>query len=238
MPPIILHSSWDERPTDSKEKVEPLRKYFFIFEGQNTEYFYFSKLKNLKTEIGIDPLIDLVVIEKTGVDQNITYPKHLINLAKKTIYDDQFDEERDKMIVVFDTDIFSEKVEKEKFQELLEDIQQERNKNIELGLTNPNFELFLLLHIEDSIKSIIDPNKDEILKNAKIKNQRPSYCYLQKATSMNCKKNKKIGDLAKNIDTAIEQEKLINQDPKQCLENLTSNIASIIEKIKSEKLPF
>jgi len=30
MPPIILHSNWNQRPSDFEKTVEPLRKYFFI----------------------------------------------------------------------------------------------------------------------------------------------------------------------------------------------------------------
>lgn len=40
MPPIILHSNWNQRPSDFEKTVEPLRKYFFICEGANTESFF------------------------------------------------------------------------------------------------------------------------------------------------------------------------------------------------------
>ena len=54
-----------------------------------------------------------------------------------------FDKERDKMIVVFDGDIFEEKVLD--YDELV----VEGEKNNILAVSNPAFELFLLLHYEN-----------------------------------------------------------------------------------------
>ena len=55
---------------------------------------------------------------------------------------------------------------------------------------------------------------------------------------MNSKTNASIGNLATDIEIAIKQEKEINQKLEKCLTCITSNIASIIEKIQKEKLPF
>lgn len=81
-------------------------------------------------------------------------------------------------------------------------------------------------------------NKNVIIKNEKIGAQRPCQVFLRKATGKNSKTNETIGDLAYHIDIAIHQEKLINQNTNKCLDDITSNIASIIEKIQSEKFPF
>ncbi|MEG1638451.1 MAG: hypothetical protein RR274_02835, partial [Erysipelotrichaceae bacterium] len=56
-------------------------------------------------------------------------------------------------------------------------------------------------------------------------------------TGMNSKTNSNIGNLAKDVDRAIKQEKLLNQDLNLCLKKITSNIGSIIEEIKKAKLP-
>lgn len=234
MPPISLYSSWNQRPSDLKEMVEPLRKYFFICEGANTETFYFKKLIDIKKEIGIHSLIDVVFVEKTKEDKNLSYPKKLVELAKnernKLIESGKFDQDRDYMVVTFDLDIFG-KVKN------LDEIFEQQDKHFIFGVVNPSFELFLLLHIENSLNDIIMPNKNTILANEKIGSQRPCQVYLREARGINSKTNKAIGDLAYQIDIAIQQEKLINQDIDQCLEDITSNIASIIERIKNEKLP-
>ncbi len=59
------------------------------------------------------------------------------------------DVEHDRMIIVFDGDIFEEKVEGH--DKLIEDIE----KRDIAAVSNPNFELFLLLHKEGSYEDYI-----------------------------------------------------------------------------------
>lgn len=236
MPPIKLYSNWNQRPSDSESIVEPLRKYFFICEGANTESFYFKKLISIKKEIGVHSLIDLVFIEKTEVDKDISYPKKLVDFAKnkrdELVELGEFEENRDFMIITFDLDIFKNKVNH------LDELLKQQDDHLLFGFTYPSFELFLLLHVDNSLNDIILPNKDIIIKNEKIGAQRPCQVFLREVTGKNSKTNKTIGDLAYHIDIAIHQEKLINQNTNKCLDDITSNIATIIEKIKCEKFPF
>ena len=71
------------------------------------------------------------------------------------------DVEHDRMIIVFDGDIFEEKVEGH--DKLIEDIE----KRDIAAVSNPNFELFLLLHkegsYEDYIKGRISSNIESII---------------------------------------------------------------------------
>ena len=236
MPPIILHSNWNQRPSDFESIVEPLRKYFFICEGANTESFYFKKLISIKKEVGIHSLIDLVFIEKTEEDKDISYPQKLVDFAKnerdKLTESDKFEKNRDFMIITFDLDIFKNRVRN------LDELLKQQDKHLIFGIAYPSFELFLLLHIDNSLDDIILPNKSIIIANEKIGSQRPCQVFLREATGKNSKTNETIGELAYHIDTAIYQEKSINQKTYKCLEDVTSNIALIIEKIKNEKLPF
>lgn len=171
MPPIILHSNWNQRPSDFEKTVEPLRKYFFICEGANTESFYFKKLISIKKEIGIHSLIDLVFIEKTEEDKDISYPQKLVNFAKnerdKLIELGKFEKNRDFMIITFDLDIFKNKVKN------LDELLIQQDEHLVFGIAYPSFELFLLLHIDNSLNDIILPNKSIIIANEKIGSQRP-----------------------------------------------------------------
>lgn len=100
------------RPSDAEEQIELFRKYFFICEGANTETFYFRKLIDLRKTLNIHPLIDIRLMEKTEEHSNLSYPKQLLEFAE-TLKDDEsldFDREHHKMIVIFDADIFEEKV--------------------------------------------------------------------------------------------------------------------------------
>ena len=88
-----------------------------------------------------------VCFEKTEGDRDISFPRRLIKFAEdqKENPEISFDKERDKMIIVFDGDIFEEKVLD--YDELV----AEGEKNNILAVSNPAFELFLLLHYEKFI---------------------------------------------------------------------------------------
>lgn len=57
--PVHTYTNWNKRSSDLEEQIEPLRKYYFICEGANTETFYFKKLIDLRKNLGIHPLIDI-----------------------------------------------------------------------------------------------------------------------------------------------------------------------------------
>lgn len=231
MPPIRTYTDWNKRPSDHEDQVEPFRKYVFICEGANTEVWYFRKLIDLRKRLGIHPLIDIRLWEKTEGDQNITYPRKLIEFAETRKADAElaFDRNHDRMIIVFDADIFSVKVTG------YEDVVSlgEQYGDL-LGITNPNFELYLLLHFPGAYEKDILPNAERLLRNEKVGNMRLSYSLLLSRTGINSKTNEAIGDLAEKVETAIEQEKHLNQDVHNCLGQLTSNIGSLIEMIRAD----
>ena len=112
MAPVRSYYNWNQRKSDTNEAIEPYRKYFFICEGANAETWYFEKLVDYKKELGINPNIDIRFLEKTQQDKNISFPRRLIEFAEeqKLNSDISFDAEMDRMIIVFDEDIFEEKV--------------------------------------------------------------------------------------------------------------------------------
>ena len=73
---------------------------------------------------------------------------------------------------------------------------------------------------------------EEIIKNEKIGNLRYIYHLLLKKTGI----NSKIGELARYVDIAIEQEKKINEDIHQCKGNITCNTGEIISMIKNDSI--
>ena len=230
MAPVRSYTNWNSRTTDNEVQIEPYRKYFFICEGANTETWYFKKLIDIRKSLNIHPLIDIRLLEKTEGDRDISYPKKLIAFAEaqKDNQEIAFDKERDKMIIVFDADIFEEKV-----QDYDKLVASGEKDNI-LVVTNPAFELFLLLHFENSYEQDILPNEEAIIKNGKEENQTFIYQLLLGKTGINSKKNSKIGDLAANVDAAISQEKKLNQDIHDCKGKITCNIGSIIESIRND----
>ena len=228
--PVHTYTNWNSRPADQEEQVEPFRKYYFICEGANTETFYFERLIDLRKELGIHPLIDIRLWEKTEADKNISFAKNLVTFAReqKSLKENEFDSDRDKMIIVFDGDIFEEKVQG--YDELIASIEE---RDI-AAVSNPGFELFLLLHIDGSYEKYMKGHEAEFMTMA---DGKYSYAYnmLLEATGMNAKKNPNIGELAENVMIAIEQERFINQDIHQIKGKVSSNIGVIIEGIINEK---
>jgi hypothetical protein len=229
--PVHTYTNWNSRPSDKEEQVEPFRKYFFICEGANTETFYFERLIDLRKQLGIHPLIDIRLWEKTEQDKNLSFPKNLVEFAKmqKNIAENEFDVDRDKMVIVFDGDIFEEKVQG--YDELICSIE----KTDIAAVTNPGFELFLLLHIENSYETYIKGHEEKFLSMDERKKYSYAYKILLEITGMNAKKNSDIGNLAKNVALAIEQEKLVNQDIHQLKGKVSSNVGMIIESIINEE---
>ena len=229
--PVHTYTNWNKRQSDTEEQREPFRKYFFICEGANTETFYFKRLIDMRKELGIHPLIDICLWEKTGADKDISFAKNLVNFAfeQKKIENNGFDAERDKMIVVFDADIFEEKVQG--YDELIQEIQ----KSDIAAVTNPGFELFLILHEEDSFEKYISGHESEFLSKDENGGYHHAYDVLRDITGMNAKKNSNIGDLAEKVLYAISQEKKINQDIHKCKGVVTSNVGYIIESIMKEE---
>lgn len=229
--PVHTYTNWNSRPSDWEEQIEPFRKYIFICEGINTETFYFKRLIDQRKLLGIHPLIDIRLWEKTDEDRNLSFAKNLADFAEKQKQnpENDFDTERDKMVIVFDGDIFEEKVQG--YDELIMSIEE---KDI-AAVTNPGFELFLILHIEGSFEQYIKGHETEFLRIDEKGKYSHAYNILLELTGMNAKKNPEIGGLADNVLVAIAQEKLINQNIHQLKGNVSSNIGKIIENIINEK---
>ncbi len=81
MAPVRTYTDWNKRPSDAEDQREPFRKYFFICEGANTEVWYFRKLIDMRKKLGIHPLIDIRLMEKTEKDAHLSNPKALIDIV-------------------------------------------------------------------------------------------------------------------------------------------------------------
>ena len=230
MAPVKSYNNWNSRKGDEEIQIEPYRKYFFICEGANTETWYFMKLIDIKKSLNINPIIDIRLLEKTEEDKDISFPRNLIDFAEaqKDNIELAFDKERDKMVVVFDADIFESRVDG--YEDL---IASNTNGNI-LAVSNPAFELFLLLHCKGAYEEYILPNEAEIIGNKKVGKHRFIHKLVSELTGMNSKTNPQIGELARQIDIAILQEKKINQDICEASGKITCNIGNIIESIRMD----
>ena len=235
MAPFIEFTNWDKRKSDQEEQIDQYKKYFLLCEGENTEKWYFENLIDNRKVLGIHPTIDVIFLERTEEDLHNSSPKRLLEYANRLTEKGEidFDKDYDKIIIVFDCDIFNKKGED--FNELLSKMEE---KGYWAAVTNPSFELFLLLHKENSVKEYILPNETKLLENKKTGTKTAMQIKFTEATNINPKKNKKVGEMCSNLNVAIEQEKLLNQDINISIGRLTSNIGKIIEEIRKDKLSF
>lgn len=111
----------------------------------------------------------------------------------------------------------------------------DRKENI-FAVTNPSFELFLLLHYDDAYNKYIKCKKKEIFENKKVTKKRKFIDkYFSSVSEMNPKKNMKIGDLAEKVRNAIKEEKNLNQNIDLALNEITSNVGKIIQEIIDDR---
>ena len=103
--PVHTYTNWNQRPSDQEEQIEPFRKYFFICEGANTETFYFKHLIDLRKELGIHPLIDIRLWEKTEEDKNISFAKRLVDFAEEQKMNPEIGNLADNVLIAIEQDI-------------------------------------------------------------------------------------------------------------------------------------
>lgn len=164
-----------------KEKNRKIRKRIYIIcEGEKTEHNYFNGFKERNSGVEIIP-----------IGGQYTDPKNIVEFAEKRIDKWSIDfEYGDAVWCVFDVDRNSDHVLKEANDYAI-------SKNINVGLSNPCFELWFLLHFKDVFSSI---TCEEVIHDLKrhIKNYKKSMSindilkpYLSDALKRAIKLNKK-----------------------------------------------
>ncbi len=73
-----------ERTRISKED-RTIKKYFLVFEGNRTEGIYFNAINELKDKIGINPLIEIISIERTYTEEGWSNPKKILEQLLKDL---------------------------------------------------------------------------------------------------------------------------------------------------------
>ncbi len=239
MPPIRIYRNWNTRDAYNVQ-IEPYKRYYFLCEGRKTEKLYFESLIKNRKELSIHSLIDIDYIERTENDVGISKPEQLIKFAKKLKANKRivFDKNIDKIIIVFDADVLNSKS-----QDIINNIiaDGESDGSTIIGLTNPAFELFLILHYESSYENTILPNSEEIIKNDWVKkseNKKERFILnlLKREYDIKSKSHSEIENLVHKINIAISQERKINSQIYECKDTITSNIGSIINQIITDDI--
>lgn len=211
----------------NESTLEVKKNIYFLLEGKNTEQFYFDGLLNDSDFKPYDN-VSIYSFIKGGSDEGLTQPIKMIEKAISYANDkiNKFNKNIDKIYVIFDLDVF--KNDNGKISSLKK---YRKYKYIKLGYSNPAFELFLLLHLDEAYTKYIAKYKSKILSNEYYKGKRFINYLLSEVTGINPKSNELVSVFAKNYKNAIKEEKSINEILAKAYKNVTCNVAKLIDEL-------
>lgn len=231
MAPINPIGTWSCRREFGTRK--PKSKYFIICEGSKTEQAYFEALSRSLAEEGIPALSELKPVQRTGEDETNSDPRRLFTYAdeirNEAAFD--FDAETDQTVLVLDLDVYRRRPRGS----LERDLRDCLGENL-LAVTNPSFELYLLLHKENAYRDLVVPNEDQLFENKKEGKRRFSDRLFSEAYGINPKSNAKVGALCKDHEIAEVEERSLNRSLRYAGTRLTSNVGEVIRAMKDERV--
>lgn len=211
---------------ERKESFRDSRLILIEVEGNCTEKFYFERIKQEyhNTKINVQ------VFERDNTNSS---PRDVLNNLIKNCDDFSIDH-NDLVFMVIDRDCWPIKMLKS-----AERICTQKKYNF--VLSNPNFELWLLLHYRD-VSRFKEDKKEKILKNKRISRAKSSPKFIENLLSIENKgynKNKEssIAKLIPHVQKAIgNAEKLTPRDlnKRGWDEKLSTQVHLIIEEIISQ----
>lgn len=234
------------------DTVKPRIHFYCVSEGA-TEESYFTGVRNNRAALKIKNDVSIEVIQKNEGQETLSHPLQLVNacLEKMGRIDENgkelpesewekncdweyFDPEVDIVCVIFDRDY-------KKLETHLDTIFSlcERHK-IRIVMSNPNFELWLLMHFPD----ISQYDKKKLLENKKnLRHQLFEECsekkkYLEILVSKQAvgySKGSKIKfeRFQPFVDLAVEQASLFAEDSKELCNELGTSVGRLIQFMRS-----
>lgn len=221
---LRITNAFGERRTPS-ESVPPKDVYIISIAGEGkTEEQYFDGIKTMSTgnTIWIDRL------EKADETDTKSHPNYVIELLdERRKYWKEHGARADELWMVVDRDAQNVTLE-----QLKNIITQCKNKDYKLAISNPTFELWLLLHITE----IANYDYQTLLSNPK-RSTKSKKRYLDNLISeLNGGYKKSKLDFTKfepGINDAISRAKELPTDNKSLLNKLGTSVCLLVEKIIS-----
>lgn len=209
-----------ERETE-QESIIPKNVFVISIASEGkTEEQYFDNLSQIVNEgiIKVDRLI------RDDERDTKSHPIYVIDLLDERIEIwQEYGVESNELWMVVDRD--KQNVRKEQLEEIICSCEE---KGYNLALSNPTFELWLLLHVTD----IAAYDKKTLLDNKKVNKTRR---YIDKELSIlnggYNKNNLKFDDFSDGINLAIERAKKISTDKYELLNKLGTSVSLLVEKI-------
>lgn len=226
---MVMHRRISEQPRDKRYKRKRNPVLALICEGSDTEPLYFSNFKNKFINI------DIQIVRNSSKAGKKTDPINIIKKAyeyKSKNNDILNYKDGDRIWCIFDVDIdYKNHNSKEsKYDQIVKTKKLADKRKIDLGISNPCFELWYLLHFEYSTAFLKDYNDVEkrLKRNINSYSKSSNIYPLLKDNTENAIENanrlrKYYIDLDKNLN-----------DPKDIIDcNPYTNIQDLVSYIKS-----
>lgn len=213
---------YGKRYAEDEFSQEPKIRYFIACEGEKTEYRYFKGIIEFRTEIGINPLVEIIPIHHDK--DTSSNPLKIYQDAKEEIKNASNFLDGDKLCIIADRD-------KQSFTDSQYDVllKAEKNNEIKFCISNPCFEFWLLLHFSDC--SEYDMN---LLCNNEKEGNRTfvEKCLMEKLGGSYNKTRLKFSENYKvRIKLAIENAKKYSLSAEELKNNIGTTVALLIDEM-------
>ena len=191
---------------ERREAFRDARLIVIASEGKDTERIYFKALAKEYT----NPRVHVHVLERSENEQNNSSPEHV--LKQLNDYKSQYElEADDELWLVVDKDRWTEA--------MLSRVATECSQEVamHMALSNPCFELWLLLHMEDAVSLPPEEQKQWMENRRKSKNADP-YLKVRLRQKMGSYHESSYDALTliAHIENAIERARALDKKPTDC----------------------
>lgn len=236
---------------DESGTAEARIRFYCVAEGA-TEESYFYGIRNNKKDLKIKNEVHIEVIEKQEGQETFSHPMQLVNAClfqmgridtdgteisedkwQENCKWDEFDADIDQVCVIFDRDYRN-------LEESLNTIFDLCDRHgIRVVMSNPNFELWLLMHFPDikqySPQDLLNNQKN--LRHRLFTDASAKKKYLEILVAKNAKgytkgSRIKFEKFQPYIDNAVEQAKMYCEEPQKVAGELGTAVGKLIEKMR------
>lgn len=188
---------------DRKEAYRDARLIIIASEGKETEKIYFNAL----AKVFRNPRVHVKVLERREDEQHNSSPLHVMNQLND--YKDQYSlEADDELWLVIDKDRWSDALLSQVAQKCSQDC------NMQMALSNPCFELWLLLHLVNAAKLSCEEQQRWLINRRKTKRSDPylKVCLREEMGSYH-ESNYNAEALVINVKDAIARARELDINP-------------------------
>ncbi len=200
-------------------ELNPFYLISIVGEGVSEER-YFKGLRDYLSEIGNDQMIKIEVLEKTTEYESMGHPIHLLDLLnERAIKWNEWGIESNELWMIIDRD--SQDRGEEQLKDILDNC---KSRGYQIALTNPAFELWLLLHLTE-----LDGYDRELLyQNKKIGKRRFLEKELSRLLGGYSKSSLDFEDYKDGLTEALERARRMENRNEELLQSLGTSINILV----------